>query len=262
MAAITQDWQARIVDRDFVIGRGTNYPGIGAIEGIGILPPTSDPSPRWGDGDTFGRDRLGNRVITLPVRTIGDTDAGRWSNYRALAVAWRRAMTELELQLRIPGSAETIVSYFGRPGSLPGAPHGLKLTVDTVAEFHALPYAYGAARTLTAILAASPLTIPTAGDPETNTDRAVITITGNGGTPTITNTTTGGAVAFNRALAGGATYILDLHTQTAVKAGVSSPDHMTPTSDWFTLTGNINNLLAFTGAASISVTWRPAYQVP
>lgn len=260
MPAISADWQARIVERDFVLGAGTNYPGVGAISGLGLLPPSLNDVTRFGDGDAFGRDRLPVRILSLPVKVLGDTSADVWTNYRALAVAWRRAATELALDLRIPGSAETVMRYFGRPMELPADLHGLKGVQETVADFRAEPYAYGA-QVVSAVDTASPLVIAAGdlGDDGADSDRAVLTLVGSGGTPVLTNTTTGGVITFASALSG--TAVVDLHAQTMAVDGAPADGAITADSSWFTLAGGQANTLTWTGATSLAVTHRPAYQV-
>lgn len=263
MPTISTDWQARLVERDFLIGRDTDYPGLGGIRGLGVPEPRrSDQQRGQGDGDARGPDRYPARTLTMPVVVLGDTDDDTWGNYRALAVAWQRSQTDLELQLRLPGSAQTVVSYFGRPSGLPGDPHGLRTnTLATAAEFRCDPYAYGA-EVVSAVDAASPLTITAAnlGDLGADTDRAVLTLVTAGGTPTITNTTTGGVIAFATAVTG--TYVLDLRAQTVTKASVAKDHELSAASTWFALAGGVDNVIAFTGATSLQITHRPAFEVP
>lgn len=259
--AIDTDWQARLVERDFMIGRDTDYPGIGGIQGLGILEPRRTDQPRGHrDGDARGRDRYPARNLAIPVTVLGDTDDTIWANYRALAVAWRRSDVDLQLELRIPGAAEEVLSYFGRPGSLDGQPRGLKSVIRTAAEFRCDTYAYGA-EVSTATDNSSPLTIAaaTAGDPGANTDRAVLTIVGNGGTPVVTNTTTGGVLAFAVPVTG--TYVVDLHTQRTVKATVTKDHEVAASATWFDLAGGVDNVIDFAGCASIQLDYRPAYEV-
>jgi hypothetical protein len=261
MPSISTDWQGRIVERDALIGRDTNYPGIGGIRGLGVLEPRRGDQQRGHrSGDARGRDLYPGRILSLPVVVLGDTDDEVWANYRALAVNWRRSSVDLELQLRIPGAAEAIVSYFGRPNGLPGDPRGLKGRLETTAEFRTDPYAYGASVS-SAVDSSSPLTIPAAdlGDLEADTDRAVLTVVTAGGTPIITNTATGGVIAFTGPSTG--TYTIDLRTQTTTKAGVNKDHEITAASTWFDLAGGIDNVLTFTGATSLQVTHRPAYEV-
>jgi hypothetical protein len=258
---ITTDWQARLVERDIVVGRDTPYPGIGGLQGLGILDPRrTDQTRGLRDGDARGRDRYPARNLGIPVTVLGDTDEAIWSNYRALAVAWRRSDVDLELQVRIPGGAEEVLSYIGRPGALDGQPRGLKSVIRTVAEFRCDPYAYGAS-VASATDSSTPLTILAAdlGDLGADTDRATLTIVGNGGTPTIANTTTGGVLSFAAAITG--TYTVDLRTQRTTKATVAKDHEITAASTWFDLAGGVDNVISFAGCTSIQITHRPAYEV-
>lgn len=264
MPSITDDWQARLVERDIVIGRGTPYPGLGGIRGTGVLRPrTGDQARGHGDGDARAVDTLPQRLLTMPVEVLGDTPAAVWANYRTLAVAWRRSRTtDLSLDVRIPGSAEQTLRFFGRPMELVGDPHGLKGHLATVAEFRADPYAYGAA-VVSAVDSSSPLTLLAAnmGDTGCDTTRATITVVGSGGTPSIENTTYGGAIDWAVPLANAVTAVIDLHAQTMTIGGIDFTANLRATSDWFALAGGVNNTLTFTGCTSIQVTHRPAYVV-
>jgi hypothetical protein len=261
MPSISTDWQARLVERDFLIGRGTDYPGIGGIRGLGVLEPRrTDQSRGHRDGDARGPDRYPARTLTIPVEVLGDTDDDIWANYRQLAVAWRKSSVDLELQLRIPGAAEDVLSFFGRPNGCPGEPRGLKTTVSTVAEWRGDPYAYGAA-VASAVDSSSPLTIPAAalGDPDANTDRVTITVVAAGLAPEIVNTNTGGYIQFDAVATG--TYVIDLHTQTVTKSGQNRDQDISAASPWFDLVGGVDNVLTFLGCTSVQVTHRPAYEV-
>lgn len=261
MPSISTDWQARIVERDFLIGRDTNYPGIGGIRGLGVLEPRhSDVARSNSHGDAYGNDRYPGRLLTIPVIVLGDTDDDVWANYHDLAVAWRRSTTDLELALRIPGAVEPAVSYFGRPDGLPGDPSGLKGRLETAARFRCCPYGYGAPVD-SATDTSSPLTIPAAslGDPEADTDRVTITVVAAGSSPEITNTTTGGFIRFGSAVTG--TFAIDLHTQTVTQSTTNVDQVITASSPWFDLAGGVDNELTFIGCTSVQVTHRPAYEV-
>jgi hypothetical protein len=262
VAEITTDWQARVAERDFLIGRNTNYPGAGGIRGIGVLEPRGNDRARSNrHGDARAHDRYPGRALTIPVVVLGDTDDDVWANYRALAVAWRASAVDLELQVSIPGGVEAHVSYFGRPSGLPAEPRGLKGRLETVARWRCDPYAYGAP-VASAVDSATPLTVAAAdlGDPGTRTDRAVITVVAAGGTPLIINTVTGDFVQFAQPVTG--TLTIDLHTQTVTLGGTNRDHWVSATSPWFDLIGGVDNILTFAGATSVQITHRPAYEVP
>ncbi len=264
--SITEDWQGELPDRSFTFGRDTNYPGIGGIEGIGLLRPESTDMPRMLDGSApAGRDRVPARIITIPMVVIGDTDAAVMANYRTLVEAWRPARTaDIALDLRIPGSAETTMRAYGRPLDVPLRPRGLKGRIDTVAGFRCSdPLFYGAS-VASGTQTTSPYVVPAAdlGDLGCDTDRVTITINGNGGTPAITNTTQGYALTFTHVLAGGETYEIDLHERTVTKASANAFSHLANGFRWFNLTGGTAQTITFTGCASITITHRPAYWTP
>lgn len=264
MPSIDQDWQGRLVERDFLFGRGTDYPGIGGVTEVGVLEPRLTDVEGSGDGTAFGMDRHPARNLTIPITVLGDTDADVWANYRTLAVAWRRSTAELALDLRIPGAAETVQRFYGRPNGVPAAPHGLKGQMVTLAEFRCGPLCYGAEHTAASAASATPLVIDDAdaGDAGADSDRVTITLVGNGGTPTVTHDPSGGAITFVLPLGVGVEAVLDLHDQTILVNGAAADGYGTPADDWFTLTGGETNEITATGCASIEVTWRPGYGVP
>jgi hypothetical protein len=257
MAAISDDWQARLTARDFLIGRGTNYPGLGAISGIGALDPQTSDMPGIGDGEHQGVDRYPARNILIPVTVLGDTMSAVWTNYRALAEAWRISRTtELELEVRVSGSAR---SFFGRPRGLPATLSGLKGAMTTTAAFRCGdPFAYGA-EVDSGVDTASPMTIASATLGTEDTDRATVTIAGNGGTPVLTNSTTGGVLTFDTVLAGGQSYVINLHTRVVTRGGVAVPSEIDPASTWLDLAGGVANTITWTGCASVRIQYRPAW---
>lgn len=263
MPSISQDWQGRLVERDFLFGRDTNYPGIGGVTDVGVLEPRLTDVVGLGDGAAWGMDRHPARTLTIPMTVLGDTSAEVWANYRLLAVAWRRSTAELALDLRLPGAAETVQRFYGRPNGVPAAPHGLKGTLVTLAEFRCGPLCYGAEHTAASAASASPFTIPAGqmGDPGADTDRVTITIVGNGGTPTITHGS-GGAISFVLPLAVGVEAVFDLHDQTIDVNDAAADGAGNAGDDWFRLVGGAENEITATGCASIEVTWRPGYGVP
>lgn len=260
--ALTDDWQAEIAARSIVIGRGTNYPGLGGVEGVGLLRPLTGDVDLVGDGAALTGDRLPVRVIQCPVVVVGDTAAELGQNYGALAAAWRPTRDdELAFDLRLPGMPETSLRCYGRPLDLPGDPAGLKVAIRTAARFRCGdPFFYGA-EVDSGVDASTPLTVVAAdmGSAGADTDRATLTIAGNGGTPVVTNTETGGHITFNATLAGGASYVVDLHTRTVTKSGVNRDQDVDATSTWFRLLGGVDNELTFSGCASLRVQHRPAY---
>lgn len=260
---ITGDWQVEL--RSVLIGDGTDYAVIRDPGPRGLLGTPSVRSSDvdlMGDGAAAGADRYSSRIITIPVDVWGGDPETTNERVRTLLSAWRRSSTDTTLDVRLPGQPEEVLRYFGRArgGSetawtLLSGHHGVLLA------FAALdPFAYGA-EVVSSTDSSSPLTIAAAdmGDAGTVTDRATLTVVGSGAKPTITNTATGGVIAFAVNVTG--TYVIDLHDQLTTKSGVNKDAEVTASSDWFGLAGGIDNVITFTGCTSIQVTHRPAYEV-
>lgn len=263
MTAPTTDWQATIREL-FTIGRSTDYPGIGDVTGAGIEPFTFTGG-RTAAGVRFGRDRVGPLRLRFPVRILGDSEADVWGNYRALASAWRPApdTSEVTLDVRWPGMAETHMRLYGHPGEVSPRLGEMKGgLVEATVEFWADQWWYGAEQTAASAASAYDITAANAGETGADTDRATITLTGNGSTPTITHSPSGGTVTFSQALAGGETAVIDLHARTVTIGGANADSRIDASSTWFRVTGGVDNTITVTGAGSQSYTHRPAYWSP
>lgn len=265
MASPTDDWQATIREL-FTIGRGTDYPGIGGVTGTGI-EPFSFVGNRAGVGlgVVFGTDRVGPRRLRFPVRVIGDSESDVYGNLRVLASAWRPAAgsDEVTLDVRWPGMVETVMRCYGHPGEVsPNLADMKGGVIDCTVDFYAAPLWYGAEQS--AASAASAYDIPASATGETgaDTDRVTITLTGNGSTPTVTHSPSGGTVIFSQALAVGESAVIDLHTRTVTVNGSNADSRVSSASTWFRFTGGADNTVTVTGAASQSITHRPAHWSP
>lgn len=265
---ITADWQYRISERDFLIGNGTSYgillnPGpAGTVGG----PPvnTVHLTRQVADGDILGRSVRAGRQITIPVQLLDEHDAaGVRDLARDLVAGWRVERTgELTLEAREPGTPETVMYYPGKPGTV---------DVDTRSWYFGLltaslewecsdAYGYGATATLEDQTGTFTLDAADLGDTEADTRRATLTIHGDGGTPVLVNTTDDGRdLTFTDALAGGDDYVIDLYTQTVTRSGSNANASVSSSSAWFCLRGGVTNSLTLSGAASVDLTWRPAY---
>lgn len=258
-ATFTDDWQAILVERDFKLGRGTNYPGIGGISGAGPAQIQAADLAGVGDGDRNGVDRYAPRTLLIPVTILGDTDDAIWDNQQALATAWRISRrTDLELSVRLPGAAADR-SVFGRPRGLQAVPlRGLKGALVTTATFRCGdPFAYSAIVD-SGTDSATPLTIASASLGDEDTNRVTLTIVGNGGTPEVTNDQ-GGTITFASTLAGAAVAVLNVRDRTITVDGTPAPEVIDPASTWFDLVAGAANVLAWTGAASLRAQYRPAW---
>lgn len=267
MAAPTTDWQATIREL-FTIGRGTDYPGLGGTEGAGLSPFLSSATVRGlGFGVTFGPDRLGPRTLRIPVEVLGDTEADTWSNYRALASAWRPATdgTEVPLDVRWPGMAETNMRLYGHPGEVAIRQVTTKSTHLAVeCEFIADPWWYGAEVTDASATSPATITAADAGETDADTDRVTLVVYGNGGTPVITHDPSNGDITFTSAVTAGDPVTLDLHARTATKSdgAVDAANLIAASSSWFRITGGVENTLTITGAAAVTIIHRPAHWSP
>lgn len=259
--AISTVWQIEL--RNVLIGAGTDYTVLPGIAGLlGSPSVRSGDVDLMGDGASGGVDRYSSRLITIPVDVYGGTPEDTNELVQELLTAWRRSSTDTALDVSIPGQPEPILTYYGRSrGGSETAWTLLSGHQGVLLAFAALdPFAYGA-EVASATDSATPLTIPAAsmGAAGTVTDRAMLSVVAAGGTPSITNTTTGGTIAFAGPAAG--TYLIDLHEQVTTKGGVNVDHEIAASSDFFALAGGVDNVLTFAGCDSIQVTHRPAYEV-
>lgn len=260
----SQDWQATIRGL-FTIGRATDYPGIGGVEGVGIEPFDFTGSLRsQGNDVAYGRDRVGPRRLVFPVRVLGTTEADTWGNVRALASAWRPQPdeTEVSLEVRWPGMAETAMTVFGHPGRVsPGIPGQIKSGhIDVTCEFWADAWWYGAEVSASAS-ATTPHVLAATGETGADTDRIIFTVDGNGGFPKITHAN-GGYINFTVSVAGPDTAVIDVHNRTVTVNGVNADNRVDPASTWFRFDGGTTNTITANGMTGLDVVYRPAYWSP
>lgn len=259
-------WQVRVPARGITIGDDTDVTMIppGPTGLLGSAPVRSTDVDLAADGASGGIDRYGARLVTIPTRVRGIDSEQVNERIRRVSTAWRRGgSADVEMEVSFPGQPEEWLSYFGRCRGAQDQGWNLAL------HFHAMmltfaaldPFAYGA-EVVSATDSSSPLTIAAAtlGDVGTVTDRATLTVVAPGGSaPVITNTTTGGVIAFASSVTG--TYVLDLRDQITTKADINRDGDVAASSSWFALEGGVDNVLTFTGATSIQLTHRPAYEV-
>ena len=230
-----------------------------SIGGLGLGPTTSTDQARVSrDGAVSGTDRQGPRTIPVPLSIyLEDDPAGAMRAFRSLKRAWRPSGDEEVLRLHVPGILPEgdEAWFYGRPrGDLDPALRQLHAgQVYVRAQFVALdPVMYGPEE----VQAGTTLT----NDGDTWTDRAVIEITGNGGTPSITNPDDGsGAIGWLAPLANAAVRLIDLRTfQVTDGAGVSKAGEVSSGSTWFTLQPGTNTL-SVSGVGAVETTLRPGY---
>jgi hypothetical protein len=214
-------------------------------------------------GSVKGADYTGTRTLRVPMVTqVEDEPELAMDAWRELQTAWAPAAADQELLVKIPGIGpiDGTITYFGRPrGSI--EPRLQYLTggiVFSQGTFVALdPIGYGPEETEAG---SGTIIVTNIGDVASR--RATVTLTGNGGTPKITNINDGGTfVEFGATLAGAATWAVDLLAKTVVDGSgddVYAAADVLSTSTWPRLVPGSNSLV-ITGAASASVTYRDGY---
>lgn len=238
-----------------------------SIGGLGFGETRSVDLERVGDdGAESGTDRQQTRVVTIPVVIKAETPGGdgdpreAMRALRLLKRAWRPTGDEQMLRVGVPGvlpDADEVV-FFGRPRGT------MEVVLSRLAggivyarcTFHALdPRGYGAAETQSG---SGTFTLTNDGDDVT--PRAVLTLTGNGGTPTVTNNTDGGgAVGWSVPLANGAERLINLRTlQVTDGGGVDRAGEIASASTWFVLQPGANELVV-SGGGAVEATLRPGY---
>lgn len=266
---ITADWQIDLPDRSLLMGPGTSY-RIRNTRGLGGLLDTpslrtDDMARTASDGMSLGKVYAQFRTLSWRIGVESSLSSNVTSDVRTLLKAWRAPQdgSEVALDVRVPGLPETSVRYYGQPRSVVSEttgwanPRGL---VEVDCEFYCSdPFAYGASvadnsNTGTFTIAAANL-----GDLGADTDRVTLTITGNGGTPSITNDTTGGTIVAATALTSGASWTIDLHVRTLSSGSTSYPQYVSASTTWFKLKGGTENSLTLTSASWVDISYRPAF---
>lgn len=263
---ISADWQVEIANggNTLLMGSGTDYP-ISMMDGMGIhAVRTRDQMQVMKHGDVPGADHLQSRIftITLDVWTGNPTTAGQ-DVYQTLMPAWRpirSATTEATLDLRIPGLAETTLRGYVRPRGAhvvlqaPDGFLGVYKGIQCIAAFLD-PVFYGAAVNTTVT---STQSVTNAGAEET--DRCTIVLTGNGGTPTLTNNSYfGKAIRWSTAV--GNTVVRNIDLRGQVVTDISGNDvtyELAASTRFFPLATGANSI-TLASATSAVFTHRPAY---
>jgi hypothetical protein len=258
--ALTEAWQAEI--RSLVMGAGSDYPFVSPVDGLFAVPLRTDDLPAF-DRTNPATDWTAARILSWRTGVDGTDPDDASDLAQALAAAWRRATSsEVTLDLWIPGT-DWQRRFYGRPRLPAGAANLEHLRtgwVEVDVEFHCLdPFGYGAVVSDTANTGTFSILAADLGDVGADTDRATIIITGNGGTPKLTNNTTGGVIEFASTLANAAEANIDLRTGAVTVAGSPAPQAIDAASTWMRLAGGVTNSLTLTGATSVDIGYRPAY---
>lgn len=265
------DWQLRLPDRGLIIGADTDYRGVEmpAPAGLAGSAPVRahDVQLDLTHGVSAGRDTYDMKVISYAVlaRGAGIGDSAKQTDARSKMVVIDEAWgvgDDTRLEVELPGQAESTLTYFGRTRA---RNEGVWLwsvgMMLYVLDFAATdPLAYGEERALDD--QSGTFTIPAAdtGHARLKSERAVITIHGDGGQPLLINADDDSGWIEAQATVGvGVDLVLDLSTMTASIDDVVVNQLIAPSSTWFGVVGGIDNELTLSGADSLDITWRPAY---
>jgi hypothetical protein len=235
-----------------------------SISGLGLPEPRTADLDRADDhGSVAGQDFTQPRALRIPIAiNTPDDPAAAWAALRALKAAWQpTGPADDLLSIYAPGigPSDDTLRFFGRPRTALDV--NLRMVhagiIYALATFVALdPIGYGPTE---ADSGSGTFSVTNAGD--ARTERATITITGNGGTPTIANASDGGGnVLFTEALAGAATWVIDLRARTVVDGSGNDvfAGNVAPSSLWFGLQPGANQL-TLTGAASAALSFRSGW---
>lgn len=261
--AITTDYQGELGGVTF--GAGTDYRITGPIGGLGVPSVRATDTPRGTDhGSASGLNRFDVRVLTIPLAIRNQTSAAAANQaFTTLRAAWVPADSDVELTLRMPGSPETVMSYFGRP-------RGIQAIYETGT------FPNGTIRSLIATFQANdPLQYGASTDDNNNTGtftvansgnmasrRATFTITADGGgAPSLTNDTDSddGAVTWTSVLSNGTVRVINLRDRTVTDgSGVNKLSEIDPSSLWFALEPG-NNSIIEANCSDVDLTYRSAW---
>lgn len=233
------------------------------IAGLGMPDSKVADLERADDnGSVAGQDFAQARTLSFPVMLERSSTRLAMEALRTLKRAWRPAgPVDDILSIKIPGIGPTddTLRFYGRPRStldvdLHWLPGGI---ITSLATFVALdPIGYGP---LTTVTGAANASVNNTGD--ANSKRALITITGNGGIPALTNGTDGGGnIVFSQVLGSGQTWEIDLYRRDVVDAANNDAfaGNVLAASLWFRLLPGVNNL-TLTGAASMTIDYRSGW---
>lgn len=257
--AITAAWQGNL--RTLTFGSGTAYRvldqglrglGSGSIDGYRQNRSTID-------GLVGGNDRLRTRQIAIPFAIRQASAATASAKMTDILNAWRPASSDLELQMRIPGTPATIMSYWGRPDGVDAKVDLIELGyVEMLAQFECLdPLRYGAEETDNNN--SGTFTVTNSGNAPS--DRVTITITADGvGAPSLVNTTDSSkTITWNTTLAASTVRVIDLRDRTVETAGGANKySEIDPSSAFFQLLSGGNSWTA-TNISDVDITFRSAW---
>lgn len=222
--------------------------------GFGGAAGRGDDQPRgtW-PGSVAGVMVAGSTVGTVGVLGDAADAAGAVTMAATLRAAWQAASTsDVGLTVTRGTQART---YYGRPDGCTIREELLPLGfVAALCSFRVLdPFGYGP------VVAATGVSSPLVVSGDVATERVVWTIHGNGGTPSIVNSTTAESLLFASVVASGQTRVVDVRARTVVDGGgVSAMGQLSTATAWPRLAPG-SNTLAISGCASVDVSYLPAY---
>jgi hypothetical protein len=261
---LTANFSAEL--RSLVMGPGTNYPIVSPIDGLFSVPLLSDDLVA-DDRVSPGPDRLGGRVLSWRVAVVSDDDEDDHAEsvsllLSELVTAWRRASSDVALDVLIPGPSWPR-RFYGRP-RLPGS----GVSTDRLAQAHAEldvvfvcsdPLGYGDAVVAASDGGVSTIAADDAGDVGADSPRVIMTVVGSGGTPSITHAPSGAVVTFAAALPDAHVAVIDCLTGAVTVQAVAAPDALTAASVLPRLAGGVGNTFTVANATSLSVSARPGF---
>jgi hypothetical protein len=254
------DWQGEIRGQTFGAAQPWEIDEPG-IPGLGIPVARTRVAVRVDrHGDVGGDDVLPRRILSVPLVATFASPGAAWQAFETeLKPAWAESFVDETLDLYLPGLAATGRRYFGRARGVDVDLSRLKSsTVRALCTFEALdPLGYGPEESSGPEAGAFVVTNGGTAD----SDRVTLSIIGNGGSPRLVNASdSSNDVSFDEPLGAADVRVVDLRSRTVVDgAGDDRYDELSPALLWFVLVPGANSL-ALTGAASVDVSFRPAYR--
>lgn len=254
---ITQTGQAEL--GSVLMGAGTNYLWRDVPRGLSSEDVQgSDHQPVGVDGFTASRDWRPKRTIVVELWLTGDDVNQRVSRLDTLQAAWSPTSSDTTLTVRLDGwGGDHLGTFYGRPRGVKWDPEMIRfrqrIPVDCTFECTD-PNRYGTAVTVSA---SASIVVNNSGN--VASPRCTLAVTGNGGTPIVTNTTDPdvGTVAFRTTTASVVT--LNLKTQAVTVSGANRADLVSPACLWFAIAAG-NNTITATSCSSVAVTsFQPAW---
>lgn len=250
--------------RSLVMGPGTNYPITSPIDGLFVVPLLSDDLVA-DDRLSPGTDRLGGRVLAWRMMVTPDdgdvTAAATADLLTALVTAWRRSSADVPLDVLVPGTSWPR-RFYGRP-RLPGGVN-IDSLVDGIAHLDVVfvcsdPLGYGDSDTSASVAGVATIDAVDAGDLGADSPRVTLTIVGDGGTPTVTHSPSGGVITFAAVLPDTHVAVIDCLTGAVTIQASPAPTALTAASVLPKVTGGVANTCTVANATSLSVAYRPGF---